>query len=114
MKKELISEITDKVQQILINANNQFTFIADSGNYKERTKYKISNQDWPAKLQQQRQYWVDMHVNLILMDSLISTNKGMMKRYKELEDIIAEELNTRMKAKIAVKKSPIKGVKNEN
>jgi hypothetical protein len=88
----------------LMNAVIQF--IEDSGNYKKRSLYKISDYDLKVKLREMRNKMIQLQANMIFADIILGSNDSLYKKYQELSEKVSTEIvkQQQLKMKSAINK----------
>jgi len=99
-----ITKLTDRVIDETKICNSCLQFVEDFGNYKKRQNYKISDYVLKEKLEEIRNKFVRLQVNMIIADEIIKRNKKQLKLYNDT----CHDLNNEILKRKCLK------IKNEN
>jgi hypothetical protein len=95
-----ITKLTDRVIDETKICNSCLQILEDSGNYKKRQNYKISDYDLKEKLKEIRNKFVILQTNVIIADEIIKINKKQLKLYNDICHDLNNEILKRQCLKI--------------
>lgn len=107
-KEEEIKELTEKIIKETKMMEGVLQFIQDFGAYKERSKYKLSDHDYKAKLRQFKAGITLLQTNVIVAEYVIGDNKKLWSKYETAMNLVMKEAEKKILAK---REGSVKSVK---